>query len=81
MDVTPRYVILPTGAMIDLENIAFVLGTNLNTEYVFLPRQTASPQAPKLTSAEFEAFFAELEKRGLGFRVPRPVEAPTIATK
>lgn len=70
-----RYVILPTGAMIDLENIAVVLGANLNTSYVIIPKASAGPNAPTLTSAEFDIFFGELEKLGLGHRCPRSAPA------
>lgn len=69
-----RFVVLPTGAMIDLENIAFVLGADLNTKFAFIPKASAGPNAPVVTAAEFEVFFAEMEKRGLAFRCPRTPE-------
>jgi hypothetical protein len=81
MDVQVRFVQLPTGAVIDLENIAAILGHELNTKYVFIPKASASPNAPILTDAEFQVFFGELEKRGLAFRCPRtaaPAPAPKV---
>lgn len=82
----PRYVQLPTGAVIDLENIAAILGADLNTKYIFVPKASAGPNAPVVTAAEFDVFFAELEARGLAFRCPRSLpeaanDAPAIVTK
>lgn len=74
-----RFVILPTGALIDLENIGVILGTNLNTEFVIVPKVAAAPQAPKLSLAEFEEFYNQLEMRGYAFRVPKPSEKPIVA--
>ncbi len=55
---------LTNKAIMDLENIAFILQVNIN-EYIAVPKKTIVPQVPKMDGHEYDELVETLKEHKL----------------
>ena len=56
--------VLTTGALVDLDNVAFVIQAELN-KWVIVPKKTVAPNLPVMDGHEKDELVKTLEDKGL----------------